>query len=630
MTAKLVLLVSFSLCAGIACAGPDAAVQPTPSTVTTPASDVSPLLDAWASAVGGRERLAGVAVVAVAGTIKLGGLEGPYHLWESGRGERREEIDLGPAGRDVDVFDGTRGWTVDRNHHVRDLDGPEIEDELALAYLGAEAALLPDRRAGKVTRVDAATLRLEPAGGRALTVAFDPATHLPATITRHDAEKTRVVTLADWRPVAGVRTPFTITDEDGDPRDTRVIHVERAMLTDWKEVASAPPFTRPADGPPDWHFTAGNRVTLPLEIQHGLIVVQVGVNGSAPQAFILDTGAEVTVINTSRLAKLGLKSLGSLAVGAGGGDVEMSYIDGVSLAVPGLTVGPQVVTAVPLDPMEPLFGHPIDGVLGYDFLSRFVVEVDYEKKTLTLTDPAGYQHTGDGEAIPITLAGSTPNASASILLMERAPVTAQFVVDTGCSCEVSFNAPFARSQKLLEGVAHVFTPPAGSSRGAGGETHEVMAHIEGLTLGHQTVKRPIADFPTDTVGAMADPDSAGLLGGELWRRFVVTFEYTHKTMWLAPNRHFSAGSPAIGTGIVLTTSGEGQHQITVMGIVPGTPGAEAGLAVGDVLNKLDQTPSAKLSLDDIEKTLREPKPHTLVIRRGNKELRLTVTARELF
>src|SRR5262249_20731032 len=158
--------------------------------------------------------------------------------------------------------------------------------------------------------------------------------------------------------------------------DTMVVHLEAI------ELAPDPPaaaFSRPADGPRDWRLTGGDHATVPMELVKTLISVKAQVNGSPPLDFLVDTGAEVTVINARRLGRLGLTAVGNAAGGAGGGDVAVSYVPGVSFALPGVALDKQIVTAIPLDAIEPMFGHPIDGVLGYDFLSRFVVEVDYAK-----------------------------------------------------------------------------------------------------------------------------------------------------------------------------------------------------------------------------------------------------------
>lgn len=594
------------------------AAAPAPARPTVISEDAAPLLDAWATAAGGRDALARIAAVQITGTVEFGGLTGEFTTWETARGERRHEEVLGAAGRTIQVFDGARAWEVDLNRKVRAVDGVGLEDQIALAYLGARAPLVVARRPGRIARAGD-QLRLAPDGGRPLTVAFDPATHLPVTIARPDQATTRVITLSDWRTVGAVRFPYEIRDEDGDPRDTRVLHV-RAIAIDHAPPEAA--FTRPADAPADYAFAAGGAAAMPLELATTLVFVQARVNGSPPLAFIVDTGAEVTVLNQSRLAQLGLSPIGALAIGGGGGNAAMSYVRGVSFALPGVTLRDQTVTAVPLDALEGPLRHPIDGILGYDLLSRFVVEFDYPGKMLRLYDRA-LGHRPAGEPLAIRLDSRVPKVRATIEVAGR-PVTDWFVVDTGCNCEVSFNAPFTAAHRLIESAPKLL---ATSKRGAGGEQAEVTGRIAAIALGDLRMASPIAAFGRSTVGAYADPDHAGLLGGDLWRRFVVTFDYDGHTMWLAKTPGFERPTPMIAAGIQWAPRGDG---FAVQLVVDGTPAAEAGVATGDVLISVDGTPAATLTLPALEALFRQDGVrHAVVVQRGEARRDLTVTPREL-
>jgi hypothetical protein len=601
-----------------------AACATTPATPTARrtvvAEDAAAMLDAWATAVGGRERVARLDAVVISGALEVGGLTGPFTTWQTARGERRHEETLGSIGSTVDVFDGARGWRVDLNHDVRALDGADLEDQIALAYLGANAPLVLARRPGRVSR-DGDRLRLEPEGGPVLTIAFDPATHLPATIARRAAEKTQITTLSDWREVGGVRFPFTVRSDDGDPRDARTFRVDTVAID---RTAPAGAFARPADSPPDYQFAAGGTATMPIDLGTTLVFVQARVNGSPPLAFVLDTGAEVSVINRSRLARLGLEAVGDLATGAGGGNVAMAYVKGVSFALPGVTLNHQTVTAMPLDALEVALGHPIDGILGYDFLSRFIVELDYPKTTLRLYDHAT-GHRAAGQPTPITVDNAVASVAATVDVAGH-PVTGKFVVDTGCNCEVAVNAPFTRAHRLIEASPKLLSPPRGA-RGAGGETDQVIGRIAGLAIADVRLTSLVASFGRDTVGARADPWSAGQIGSGLLRRFVVTLDYRGKTMWLDKAPGFDRPTRIVGAGIGWAPDPAG---FTVQMIAEGTPGAEAGLAAGDVLVSVDGTPAAQQTLATLNQLFHEDGArHTVVVSRGSRQLTVTVTPRDL-
>jgi len=610
-----------------------AACATAPTATTHPtviAASAAPLVEAWAAAAGGRDRLARIDAVHITGTLDSGGLTGPFTTWETARGERRHEYTLGATGTVVDVFDGTHAWQVDRNRKIRAIDGTELEDQIAQAYLGASAALVLGRRPGRVTRVtpepreppeprEHDAIRIEPEGGRAMVVAFDPTTHLPATISRRDGEKLSVVRMSDWRDVGGLRVPFTIREDDGEPRDAKTFHVEAVEVD---RAAPAHAFARPADPPPDYAFASNGTAIVPVDLAAGLIFVQASVNGSPPMDFIFDTGAAVTVLNRSRLSRLGLDAIGELAIGGGGGNAPMSFVRGVSFALAGVQLRDQIVTAVPLDALEGPLGHRIDGILGYDFLSRFVIEIDYPKATLTLYDRAAGHHPS-GQPVPILLQGLVPSVNATVDVAGH-PVAAQLMVDTGCNCELSFNAPFTRAHHLIESSPKLLPQ---RSRGAGAETDDVVGRVAGIALGGLHLRSLISSFSRDAVGMMATPDRAGLLGGELLRRFVVTFDYDRKTMWLAGGPGVDRPSKMVSAGIQWKPGPDG---MTVAQVIDGSPGAEAGLAAGDVLISIDATPAAQHTMGTLERLFRrEGTPHAVVVRRGAALHTMTVTPRDL-
>lgn len=58
--------------------------------------------------------------------------------------------------------------------------------------------------------------------------------------------------------------------------------------------------------------------------------------------------------------------------------------------------------AVHFDELSRASGREFAGILGFDFISQFLVEIDYLKKIITLHDKDAYQCHGSGEILPIT------------------------------------------------------------------------------------------------------------------------------------------------------------------------------------------------------------------------------------
>ena len=275
-------------------------------------------------------------------------------------------------------------------------------------------------------------------------------------------------------------------------------------------------------------FTSGrSALNIPLEIDNNIILMQVSVNGSRPLRFIFDTGASHTILHSRRGAELGLKPEEKVDGMATGGPIEGSLTSGVTLKAEGAEVSNQQIGLIDF-PVPP--GFEFDGVIGYDFINAFVVEIDYLKKIMNLYDPRTYRYGGTGEIIPLSIAGRRiPFVNTTIILEKGPPVEASLEVDTGADRTIIFSSPFVAKQQL---VNRIMGTTEGGGRGAGGEQKILVGKIKAARLGKFL-------FPNPPVGLVLNNDGKegdGVIGGEIFRRFKLILDYSRQRMILEPNK----------------------------------------------------------------------------------------------
>jgi len=84
------------------------------------------------------------------------------------------------------------------------------------------------------------------------------------------------------------------------------------------------------------------------------------------------------------------------------------------------------------------------------------------------------------------------------------------------------------------------------------------------------------------------------------------------------------------SGLRLAARGPGLAHIVVDYVIPGSPSAEAGIAVGDELLLIDGRGVAQGNLSDARKALRaDGAVHRLVLRRDADTIRVTLKLRRL-
>ena len=273
---------------------------------------------------------------------------------------------------------------------------------------------------------------------------------------------------------------------------------------------------------------------IPLEIDNNIILMRVSVNHSKPLRFIFDTGASTSAISSQRAAELGLQPQGEARGDATGGRIHGSFTKGVLLAVQGAEVSNQLIISLPF-PVVP--GFEFDGVIGYDFIKQFVVEIDYLTKTMNLYDPFTYAYSGKGEPVPLQLARrKTPLVRAQIFLEGRTSINAHLEVDTGADNTFVINSPFVRKHKLVEAIQKTTQD---TRNGAGGKQKVLMGLFKAAQLGSFIFQSPPAALSLDTEGAGASKDNDGVVGGEIFRRFKLILDYSRRRMILEPNTSFN-------------------------------------------------------------------------------------------
>jgi hypothetical protein len=418
-------------------------------------SDLQTILDDWAKALGGRERLAAPAVIEQHVTGKMFGLDGDARTWSTVDGRMRLEFDLGGGlYHFVQVLDGHQGWQVDQNGKLSPLEAHDLEAAISSAYADRNVQLLDPSR-GTIELLEPAKegprVRCVPEGGEPITYTLDPTTHLPLRYETPAEERVQVTTILGWAERHGVQFPSAWDQSRGDPQYDAHLELQDVVFHDAVDPAW---FAKPTEGAGDVFFTDGSTVKdIPIELNTVHVFVQCSVNGSPPLWFVLDTGASITVINRDTAEALGMDLQGNLeGRGAGEKTTDVHLVGDVTYGVPGVELRGQTIAAVDLGPVEAMMGRELDGILGFDFISRFVVEIDYAGLRMDLHDRNGWTYTGSGTSVPVTFEGNLPHVQAEMVMKGRDPVSGPFLVDTGANAAVYASKPFSEQHDLVSAL----------------------------------------------------------------------------------------------------------------------------------------------------------------------------------
>ena len=374
--------------------------------------------------------------------------------------------------------------------------------------------------------------------------------------------------------------------------------------------------------------TTTRPVTIPFELVNRHVIVKATVNGSRPLSFVLDTGANQAIVRSDVAKALNLKLTGSVTSrGAGPGTQSGSLVQGATWSLVGLetTVQP-VALALPLTELGPALGTDLDGIIGGEFIKRFVVEIDYPARVVRLHDPASFAYEGRGETLPIEFtAGGHPVVIATVTPADT-PIQRKFMLDIGSGLALALHSPFVKEHNL---PGRQKTIRAIGAAGAGGRSTGRLGRGAALKIGSFTIRNPITLFSEDTAGAFADSSLAGNIGAQIAMRFRIFFDYGRRRIVLEPSPTFADPVDRAFAGIALRAEPPGYRTFRVSELLEDSPAAEAGLAVGDVITAIDGTAASDLTLTGVNDMLERPIARELSIRRAERTLKVTITPRPL-
>jgi hypothetical protein len=395
-------------------------------------------------------------------------------------------------------------------------------------------------------------------------------------------------------------------------------------IVEGQQPGKQTPVREPTRVVPKVCFASGkSALKIPFELFGNLVLLQVRVNNSDPLRFILDTGADTSVIDAQRAKALRLKPQGKIAGSGGGGTAEATFTKGVAVSLQGVRLLDQTIYVLPLESLSAL-GRKIDGVIGNDILKAFVVEIAYSAKTINLYEPQSYRYSGVGKIIPLMMDESLLFISASIAPEGLAHIEAKFEIDSGSTGAILLNTPFVKNHKLLASTPKTVQTNIG---GVGDSAKMLIGRVESLRLGRFLIDHPITRFSQATQGDYASSKYDGLIGGEILRRFKVIFDYSRWQMILEPNSHFAEPYEIDMSGIVLVADGD---ELLIDDVDENSSATKSGIQGGDILVAINGRPAAGFTLDQIRTMfMQDGKEYFLSIKRKGKALQINLKLKRI-
>jgi hypothetical protein len=346
-----------------------------------------------------------------------------------------------------------------------------------------------------------------------------------------------------------------------------------------------------------------NKVKIPIEINNNLVVIPVIINGQLPLKFILDTGVRTAILTEKIFSDiLNLTYTRKYVVGGPGGQktVQAYVTNNVSLDLPpGVHGEGHAMLVLEEDYLElrNYLGADVQGILGYELFSRFIVTIDYERKEMTLTRPSKYRPKRKAQKIKMSVEDTKPYFVTRVFVTDSTSVLAKLLIDSGAShgliLEPDSNDTIRVPPNHVKSII---------GRGLGGIITGKIGRISGIDLGKYDVKSVIANFPDpnsymDTLKTSRSVKRNGAIGGEILSRFKVTFDFPRETLYLQKNPAFRKKFYYNMSGLTLKAKGSRLERFEITDVREKSPAESAGIMPGDLVKTINGIPTENLDLN---------------------------------
>lgn len=370
----------------------------------------------------------------------------------------------------------------------------------------------------------------------------------------------------------------------------------------------------------DFRIEGGaTETTVPFRFINDHIYVEAHVNEVAG-LYILDTGGQNSLMPDTA-ERLDLAMTGSRPVIGIGGHNAVSG----TARVDSIRIGHAVISNQPVSVFSfqnaNVDGVDCAGMIGYEFFSRFVTRFDYGKHTIIFVDRDAFDPANAGTAVPMRVDNHYPEVSGTY-----AGIPARFLIDTGSRMPLTLSGRFAADHRLpRDGVEAV------TGWGIGGPFRSTVQRGKALMLGPARIDAPLTMIEVGNSGAAMIDGVLNDIGGGILKRFAVTFDYQHATMYLKPVEGPIADLDTFDrSGMWINAE---DREFKVIDVTKGGPAESAGLKPGDIIAAVDGVPAGRIGLHDLRYRLRNDPPGTKVVfavKRGNGAEDVPLTLRDQF
>lgn len=351
--------------------------------------------------------------------------------------------------------------------------------------------------------------------------------------------------------------------------------------------------------------------TIPFQqLSGGIVILKLTLDDFKDTLnFVFDTGSGGISLDSTTCERYQLKKVLSDKIVrgiAGLKNVEFTY--GHSIHLKGLTVNNLDFHMNDYELLTSAYGLKIDGIMGYSFLRRYIVSLDYDTLAMQVYTPGRMKYPKWGHLLK-------PQFSTlpmqQVFVRDNTAVNGRYYFDTGAGLCMLLNDELVQDSSLLKKNRKIFPTQA---EGLGGKKDMYVTVVKEVKIGPYRFRNVPSFIFDDEYGVTAYPALNGLVGNDILRRFNITLNYPQQEIFIKPNKHFTDSFDYSYTGLGMYLI---DGAVTVTDIMKKSPAEEAGFKDGDVILAVDNNISNNIQTYKALLQTTHSRVKILVLRNGS-------------
>lgn len=349
----------------------------------------------------------------------------------------------------------------------------------------------------------------------------------------------------------------------------------------------------------------------------GVILLKAKVNNYPDSLnFVLDTGSGGISLDSNTVAefKIPVVESGKTIKGIGG-IRKVSFLYNAVLKLPGLEVDRLNFHVNDYSLLTSVYGIKIDGIIGYSFFSKFIVNINYDSLLIKVFSIGEYKYPSGGHILNPMF---TALPIQTMRFTDKKKFYNRFYLDTGAGLNFLLSEQYVVDSNVLKKRRK--QPLLTQAEGVGGRTNMRITIVDEVKLGPYRFRKVPTYLFKDENNITNYPYLGGLIGNDLLRRFNATFNYVKQEVHIIPNSHYRDDFDYAYHGLSLYYI---DNQIVVDDVIPGSPADKAGFIKDDVILALNNDISNNIQVYKIMMQEIGVKMNFVILRNG-KALQLSM------